>query len=227
MELEFDYSRIPYILFSGGQDSTFLLVNYIKQIIAYRKNTEIPICISTVTFISEQFGSPEKSKLEKEARKNIINILQDRYPLLEINHTDIDIANLTRYMHRGACRAQDALWMLSAYTAPNKSDVMIGYIKDDNYTHKLEFSENDVREIEVNAQRTSAAFNNITKALDKNVKLKFPLKDTTRLEIANFLEKERLLKFTVWCDNPTEDGNKCGYCPPCKSHQEPKQRFMN
>lgn len=128
-----------YVVFSGGFDSTLMLINLIKKKLNYfRTYTDI---LNIISFIPS-FVPEEKRKLEKQARDKILEKIREEFKIefriytIEVN---IDgqassplMPSVGKFM-RG--KTQPIFWICNVFAfVPFENDALLyfGYIKDDN-----------------------------------------------------------------------------------------------
>lgn len=185
---------VPLVLFSGGMDSTYL--------VSYMLAENGPIDVLYVN----GGQSPEKMRLELEARDRLIEFMNREYP----NKIQRQYEILQPvYIHDGQSKKwqQPNSWMQGAYRvldASRHSCVRIAYVSSDG----AHFGSN-LHHIEQQwASMLKVGFTG------DHIPLEFPLIHLTKLDILEQIDK-RLLPMVWVCEMP-HAGKACQRCSPCK-----------
>lgn len=178
-------------LWSGGLDSTFMVHDYLQK----------GFCVDTL--YTEIINNVEKSAREKQAIKNIIEILK---PFKEGNYLrDNNFAKAEAYYPSSLIFSQllPFLYTLIHHVRPHHDYVAMGYVMGDDMISFLP-------EVE-RLWKSLTAF----LAIKKPPKLVFPLKQMTKVQIWNVLPNS-IRNHVTWCESFAGEGDNCGRCKPCK-----------
>jgi 7-cyano-7-deazaguanine synthase in queuosine biosynthesis len=185
------------VVWSGGCDSTLLLNLVAENFGTYEKP------VKAISIHHHLIGDM-KNRKETESREKILSELKSRG--LHIVHNVIEIKSEMDYMYgKGGGLPQAFVWALNILTyVAHGSNVYFGYIRHDDFWHLRQYFE---EMIEAGC-----------KLLGKEIKLHFPLEYCSKEYIIADLAVRKLYDLVWWCEIPTEKGEKCGECIPCKTH---------
>ena len=177
------------LLWSGGCDSTLLLLRYLKE---GKK-------IRTLAVNHDQVSS---APYEKKARREIKKKLRERG--FKFRHQEISIRGRERGVQGGnGGLSQPGIWLFAAIGNLNdKETLLTAYIREDDIWHYRQWYVD--------------AFQNLLVIAGKTSELQFPMEWDTKPEIIAELKKEKLLSLTWYCEAPTKSGRRCGRCGSCK-----------
>ncbi len=190
---------VPLVLFSGGLDSTYLLSVLLKT-------TDVD-----VLYVSGPQGKLKETH-EIRARKKIVAWLNKNKPYSVRTQHHWELPNgVPGYAYRFG---QVLPWFYSAMTVADglkHTVVNIAYVMGDQVCQHF-------------AEMTWAWDYMKEVCMSKPVPLRFPLKDTTKVQILNQLEPE-LLKLVWFCETPKKN-KPCGECAACINHQVELMRLQ-
>lgn len=182
------------VLWSGGCDSTLMLLDLVKE-----ASQNSPI--RTISINHECIGGKGRS-----ARLQIRAILEARK--LPITFSEIDIKdgekNVCMQIGKDGFSLQPSIWISEAmrYLSENE-DLYVGYIKTDCVWHKM--------------HELRSAFEWLQKLSGKTGTLKTPLEWCSKCEVLKELKKDKdIFDKTWWCEYNNE--SPCGVCEPCRTH---------
>lgn len=141
-------------------------------------------------------NNTEKSKRELLAISNIKNSLSNNIYAQQVCKTAINATN--------NLALSQIIPLLSslATTVRNEKYVAIGYVIGDDAISFLD--------------EITALWNSLTVFLFNKPQLIFPLKQTSKITIYNYLREKKLLEHTTYCESESIiDNNHCGKCIPC------------
>lgn len=191
--------KLPLLLFSGGNDSTLMLMNALQKSDVY-------------TLYVDCCQHEEKVQMELKARSEIFKILlKQGEHLVLTDHGIKELRELNGTYGSFMEFRQTLPWIIGAvYIADpyRVSEVQIGYILGDDITIKLD--------------TIKKLWKQIWKLVNGNkpvIPLRFPLieKGFRKTDVLRALPKNLLLKTWV-CELPVKDNNitkPCGACPAC------------
>jgi len=181
---------MKYVLWSGGYDSTYVLLDLLKN--SSEENPVTAISINHVCLDKKQY------KLECITREKIKRqFKKDGYHLL---HRIINISSNMNVQIVDNSLAQPFMWSTSVLSFLTSGDELyFGYIKKDDFWHiKHEFNE---------------MIFGIAKAMQKEIAIFYPLEYILKEDIIKELGKYANLCWT--CDEPIKN-KQCGKCYKCK-----------
>lgn len=181
-------NRRPLLLFSGGQDSTYMLQDQLLKGNVY-------------TLYVTGGQHPDKVVKEKEARKKIIRRLEMRTGNRVLEDYQIDVGTHFGSMHDSAFK-QPIMWLNGALMVSNAqihSELMIAYVAGD--------------QVNPHVGDIGAAWNELQKfsKASGQIPLRFPHIYLRKNEVMRFLFPE-VAQYTWVCEMP---GNVKGQLRPC------------
>ncbi len=206
MKLRDDH--VPLILFSGGLDSTYLLLD---AVLHFRRVDVLKVSL---------VGQDAKSIREKQACDEILRMLdEDRiakekddpeHPHGYVRRTYNPFAPGTMQTMSHRILLQPVIWMWAAMSSIDirleHKEVWIGYVKGDDMIGSLPY--------------LRAAWENLVAAcyVDNDGKsypeLMFPLRGMGKLKLIRDIAPKYLSAIS-WCES-MEEGNDCGLCSSCR-----------
>ena len=191
--------RLQYVAWSGGFDSTLLL--YMKCVESKENGTTAPIAMITRSNILDE----QKRKREEIARQKIKEEFNKRELHFYETYVDINLETYFEKVNRNQY-GQAGYWLLSFMPfIPDGSDLSFGYISNDGFSYyKDSFMQ---------------IFDGLCRMLSvTDISVKFPLLDYSKNDVLRFLNQYNLQDLPWGCECPTDDGQECGECIPCKTH---------
>ena len=194
------------VLWSGGLDSTAILLYYLKENIPFE-----------TVYISVE-NNKIKAREEKKARKKIMNALQNYYG---VNITDHEVKMGVIDFKYDKPMAQPLLWMFGIIQSIHgKYDcVNLGYVMGDGFWH-----------IRHNFER---AYWHLKRVMDNHFKslpnLHYPFEWTDKNELTRLYYSDDIGKYIfpmIWvCESSEEPSIQCGKCEPCKRFKDVNKYF--
>lgn len=182
-------------LWSGGLDSTYMLMQYLAA------GVKVETCY--VNFRN----NTQKTIREKQAIENIMKLLQSRGYILK--HSEIETEGAP-----GKMFAMMIPLLTGLYTRCNSAQthVAIGYCMSDDAISFLK---------EIKQVWKSYAALGVAGRSDGLPKLIFPLVQVSKHHMVKNLHTDELLnnellEMVTWCENYIDEKDRCGECVPCK-----------
>ena len=117
--------------FSGGFDSTLMLLNFLEEMTKLpKKERQDKVILVSVTHSS--IGKVKNLK-EHHAREKILSICKKKYPDVDLDHIKVDISlNTTSTLKGNTGLAQPMIWLSSIMPFMHEDDILyFGHVKDD------------------------------------------------------------------------------------------------
>lgn len=192
---------INYVLWSGGFDSTSLLLDLVEiNNSGIYMNNEIV----AITLVNDIYCDA-KNKREQRSRDKIKKYIKEKFPCAKVTYTEIkssyDNIPDNIFKNRGIC--QPIAWLSAAMVLMESGTLSFGYIRDDD---ALQYKSTIVD-----------LFNNLAKLQsDKEFRVRFPLENKYKWNILKDLSVKhpKVLQMCTSCEN-TKEEDKCGKCTPC------------
>ena len=194
------------VLWSGGLDSTAILLYYLKENIPFE----------TVYIHVE--NNKVKAKEEKKARKKILKALEDYY---KIKITDYEVKlGIANFKYKNTF-AQPLLWMFGIMQSIHGKydNVNLGYVKEDCFWHiKHNFEE---------------SYWHLKRVMDNHFEklplLSYPFEWYSKNHLIDQYYSNDIGKYIfpmIWvCESSKEPSVQCGKCEPCKRFKEVNKYF--
>ena len=203
MRVEKDKKKeIPFVVWSGGYDSTILLLQELEK-------------HKTVNTISITFPgyNEKKAKIEAQKRKELVEWVNKKYGWKVIeNHVDLRANRGKRKLFPCGDAIQQHSWLFIVLLfAPRGSTIKFGYIRGDDALAGEKY--------------LSETFNSANHFLGKKLKYEFPLRYHPKHEILKGLKSWKALKFCWTCEEPTKTNKACGRCNTCINLKMAKYRL--
>jgi len=207
------------VLFSGGQDSTFILYTLASFINEHPRfnspnNINENFTIQCYYIKTTQFGNYLQIR-EEVARIKIKEFIEKKFPRIKITLTPVDFSNLEI---SAVGHAQVAVMPILSLLLEEHSRLYLGQGVTDAVT--VEIQDCGKTKVEI----FKDVFNGFTKLASKyDIKSVFPLIESgiTRAIIQDYLEEVGLLNLCTWCNNETQfdtDYRIC-VCSKCAGHR--------
>jgi len=208
---------VPAVLWSGGLDSTFMLLRLLEE---YRAPLDNIMLLSFDTYhratsVKEKPAdmSPQ-AKRERKARRVLLKMLEKDFPKTKFNDYNIPVLMACSGGRRvGVFLYQPIRWLFEACTfLPQESTIFYGLVKGDQGLTQLD---------------KSAAFFDFMKQLyeSPDLHLRLPLVDTSKWEIIQVMRKyhPKYLNHISYCEYPDDTkpcnvSNRGTLCHSCKTH---------
>ena len=195
------------VLWSGGLDSTAIILHYLKKNIPFE------------TVYMNLENNSDKVREEKRTRKKIMKALEHHY---KVKITDYEIKLATpNFKYDKPLAAQPLLWMFGIMQSIHGKydNVNLGYLREDCFWHiKHNFEE---------------AYWHLKRVLDNNFEklplLHYPLEWHTKNGVIDQYYSDEIGKYIfpmIWvCEHVTEPSIQCGKCAPCERFKDVKKYF--
>lgn len=183
------------VLWSGGCDSTLVLLNLLKEHRAENKGW-----VTTVSFNHDNIAASKESRAARRSLQAWFK--KERYLHL---HSEVTISHSGyREVEKGDGLSQPAIWLTHALNYLKvEEDLYAGYIQSDDFWHRFDGFE--------------MATKGLFQMIGKKGKVYFPLQWFSKAEVIKDLEKAKILNLCWYCESP-KSGKPCGNCPPCRTH---------
>jgi len=205
---EFSNNRIV-LLFSGGYDSTAILVNLIQS--GCRDITCVYIDIP---------NNKDKSKIEQYRCKKILKQIKKSFKIkipLKV-YTSMNLDSNDCHISFG----QPFLFIttLTPYLDENVDYIFMGFHRSSSIWNCYSQVEDAFKSL--NAILRCRRYNNMGGY--SNIFLYNPYEFYDKSSILKYLKKYKKIYKLCWtCENPTKKGKPCGKCIPCKKYKEAKK----
>lgn len=231
---EVDYTKDNFmVFFSGGLDSTRLLIGIIEELKNIGKKQIYTVYVNSYNL------NQSKVKLEKMKRKILIDKISKEFDFkiidVELNQTfsskvNNSICNEGDIQRNGLFAGQSMVWLTSflqliPQLCNYSVEVMFGNLLDDECTLS-----------KYNYMQGALDLTCKTILEDSNIDIRFPLAKTKKPNIINYMYKHHkdLFYLTSSCEipevNENEDGEiiytTCGRCEPCRHRKTSIFRAM-
>lgn len=209
-----EYRNLILIPFSGGFDSTTILINECERITKLNlfKNEAIILYYFDDTILNK-----EKKKLELESAKNTLELIRKRFPKVQIDFNLITFRlsfdiNPNKDKPGNLISPQSNAWcgllnrILSTFINVDYIEVLIGLNYNDNGYHSAVLMKTQLEEW---YEKTHIINGN-------KLNVAFPLLYVKKSEIlVNLITNYPEIFKSIWyCENPN-DGKPCGVCNKC------------
>ena len=194
------------VLWSGGLDSTAILLYYLKEKIPFE------------TVYINLDNNRVKAKEEKKARKKILKALENYYAVKITDH-EVKFSSIN-FSHKHTL-AQPLIWMFGLLQVihENIDTVNLGYVEGDCFWH-----------IKHNFER---AFWHLKRVMDNKFKkfptLHYPFEWFGKKDLVDYHYSDEIGKYVfgmLWvCEDVMEDSSQCGKCTPCTRFKEIDKYF--
>lgn len=202
-----------YIPFSGGFDSTCLLLDLLKQ----AKDNSSYYSFNTIT--TQLYFSGYKIPREEQAREKIKRYINRVFPGVNINYSEIEINKAKNYtLHQYGMILQQIYAFLSTLTidiiSNDKSYLYFSFICGD----QICCFENEIKEICYNCLKIQYSKMSMEE-IKKKVIIEFPYKINYKEEILEWLitNNREVMDYCTTCDSFDSDEDNCGKCTPCRA----------
>lgn len=195
---------VPLLLFSGGLDSTVMLSHALKA-----GDVEV--------LYVKGHQDPYKAKLELEARKKIIQLLEKRtgnkvirdYHVRATSYIEPyqgEDGKIVNYYNKSFAQVPDWIYgALHVADGQRHDGLYIGYLKSDVIFPEL--------------NKLVMAWNGLNGlASAYPVAVSFPYGSFTKEDMLKMIDRE-LYQLVWYCETPAND-KACGCCRPCKTHND-------
>ena len=206
------------VMFSGGADSTYLLLTLLDKV----KNGILKKEQIILYYISHTNISKRKVKKEKEAISKILEKINVDYGIrYEVNEINVEHIMLSTESYDVSYdgNVQSVFWIANVFPfLPDNSLLSLGIISGDDAVislHKLEH----LVEI-LSSMYHIYDYQFLYEQKSKNVSLYTPLIYKKKECIYSYLEDTGYLDLIWVCEMPTYDGEPCGLCKSCLSHKK-------
>lgn len=188
-----------FVCWSGGIDSTLILIDLIKK----------GIHPKIITFTCDIFGGSQMREFESSARTNILQYLAKEYSYEPDIFDYSEISMMTKNLGSeifgksvGLVQQPYMMSMISLFCS-NNTCVHMGYhLGDDFWTYSY-----DIISAQKHFMRVEGG---------KHIEFSFPLKNMTKADIILKLKEYKFpIDLCTYCYNPTYSG-RCGHCDACK-----------
>jgi 7-cyano-7-deazaguanine synthase in queuosine biosynthesis len=211
-----DYKNYDYAvmcLFSGGYDSTFMMIQNLEK-----GRYVYPIYVDTII-------DDTQKEMEKERAQKIVELLKEKFPN-QVNF--LDIMNMSWHVNSHNALNQPQLWVTAAYlnsgdiSSKNIREIQIGYVMED---HALSY----LKEIK-NLYNAHVKFSHIADGWIAP-KLVFPIIKWAKWDSASYLHDKypEIFKLCCCCESPHAVLNNgiteykpCGHCHSCQRMKNEK-----
>lgn len=187
--------RSFFVLWSGGIDSTYLIVRLLESGFKVRAG-----------YINIR-NNCKKTQMEQYTIEQLSPIIRERFKNFSFDGTIFSARNSSP-LGRGLKYKQVPYFMHALLIAPKTDFRALGYVQGDSAIKNLE----QIRNV----------YNSYELIHNGNFpKLIFPLKNTTKPQIFEYMSRNypAILEHCVWCENPQGiNFNPCRNCTPCKRH---------
>lgn len=197
------------IAFSGGFDSTHLLLDMITHKKRYNISDDDSIVVATVNHAN---CGLEKGIRERDARGLILYKIHKKYPDIKIERMAINVGVNTNFKGNNGL-SQPMFWVFNIIPFVNKGDcIYFGYIKNDSASSFVE----SVRKIVNGCSELQLMFSK-----DK-ISVEFPMLGVSKPEIIKSLYyyDPEFLEMCNSCESfdvtHTYTNDHCGKCHPCE-----------
>lgn len=200
-ELIWDDDHEKFVIWSGGADSTLLMVEL--AIVCKAKDMRL----NTIS-VDMDYIHPDKIATEKKYRKKLLKFLKS-CGVDNIRESSITIKQSLKYYDKSKVHIrypQQFLWgVIPLQLAPDNSDVFFGFIKEDEVWH---------------CSKRQEFFSIFNEWHNLNLGFHDPYEYFTKKNIYIQLYELGILKFIWTCENPTKVNEPCGECVPCKHRRD-------
>lgn len=181
------------VCWSGGCDSTLVLLNLLKE-----SSFEKPV--RSISFNLPPQLSHSDQQLMTRTR------LDRKFKAAGFHHTHTEIFIEARGESGIVCNTmpQPALWLVLAVPYLKKDeDLFVGWVQHDDIWHKLAW--------------VHGAFTHLQGIVENTGKLISPLEWVTKEQVLQQLKDQEYLD-DCWCCESPKGFKECGECHPCKRH---------
>jgi 7-cyano-7-deazaguanine synthase in queuosine biosynthesis len=207
------------VLASGGFDSTYLIMNNLKE-----GNRVIPL------YVKSMVDSLQR-KYEIKALKAIVSEFQKLYPK-KVKTDKFNESYQCDFIHyesnfwcggyHGFHLQQPIVWMLSAASflckdtiPPEIDEIQLGYVMED---HALSWLKEIKKVFKALMGMSMMAHFSIDGKDYKLPKVTFPIIKLSKYDVYGAIQRDcpSIFKLCVTCETPNEDGLACGHCHSCE-----------
>ena len=200
-ELVWDEDHQKIVIWSGGADSTLLMVEL--AIVCKAKHMNLNTISVDMDYIHQ-----DKIATEKKCRKKLLKFLKS-CGLDNIRESSITIKQSLDFYDSSSVHIrypQQFLWgVIPLQLAPDNSDVFFGFIKEDEVWH---------------CSRRQEFFDIFNRWHNLNLRFHDPYEYYTKKNVYIQLHELGLLKYIWTCETPTGVNEPCGTCLPCQHRRD-------
>lgn len=200
--------KVVTVVWSGGFDSTFVLLNECDK----AKKDPSNIYIQCLTTSFDNTGETKNDR-ERDAREKIKRYIARTYPSVNIKYANLEMKfdnNEYRFNSSNDGISQPIIWICSLIPLLDRdTTIKFGYLKcDDAMSSRFK-------------QDVIALFDAASKLVSKNIKLEFPLENYNKNHVIAYLMNEvtEVFEYCTSCEN-SGTNDKCGHCVPCQHLRE-------